>query len=140
MANDPTRTKDLARIHLVAKQLGMDQDTYRAMLRGLTGKESAGDLDRRQRWQVLLELGRQLGGSAASKPADPGRPAPQGAAKDPMLRKIDAQLTSAKRTWAYAHAMAQRMFSRDRVEWCDPAQIHSIVAALEVDAKRRSRQ
>lgn len=138
MPRNPLRNKDLARIHLAAKELGMDQDTYRAFLKVLTGKESARELDDRQRWKVLQELGHQ-GAASGTQVSHSGRPKPQGPAKDPMIRKIEAHLATAKRPWAYVHAMAQRMFSVDRVECCDTTQLHSIVAALELDAKRHGR-
>ena len=73
---DPRRAKDLARIHLAAKELGLDEATYRELLQSLTGRSSAGDLDARQRWQVLQELGRLQGKTAQPAPARDGAKAP----------------------------------------------------------------
>jgi phage gp16-like protein len=50
------RLRDLALIHLAKGQLGLDEDTYRAMLRGVAGVDSAGDLDAAGRARVLEHL------------------------------------------------------------------------------------
>lgn len=56
----------LAAIHVARKQLGLDEDTYRAMLRRLTGKESAAALTERERQAVVEEL-RRRGFKSVSK-------------------------------------------------------------------------
>ncbi|WP_244478749.1 MULTISPECIES: gp16 family protein [unclassified Mesorhizobium] len=43
----------LAAIHVARKQLGLDEDTYRAVLVRVTGKTSAGDMTEAERQQVL---------------------------------------------------------------------------------------
>lgn len=137
---DPRRAKDLARIHLAAKELGLDEATYRELLQSLTGRSSAGDLDARQRWQVLQELGR-MGARSGGQAAHPGKPAPFQVALDcrRLMTKVEAHLADAKRPWAYAHAMAQRMFQASRVQDLDADQLHRLVAALEIDARRKGR-
>ena len=135
---DPKRTKDLARIHLAKKELGLEDDTYRELLKNLTGKSSAGDLGPGQRWKLLQELA-SMGAKSGSQ-AHPGKPVATGQrAKDPLISKIEAQLAEAKRPWSYAHAMAKRMFQVDQVQWCDADQLRRIVAALNYDAKRHGR-
>lgn len=57
---DALRRAELAKIHCAAKELGLDDETYRAMLRKLTGHNSAAKLDKRQRGAVLDEM-RRLG-------------------------------------------------------------------------------
>jgi phage gp16-like protein len=56
-----------------------------------------------------------------------------------MLQKIEAYLAEAKRPWTYVNAMAKRMFKIERVQWCNPGQLHKIIAALEYDARRHGR-
>ncbi len=46
----------LAAIHVAKKQLGLDEDTYRALLVRVTGQSSAGDMTERQREAVVAEL------------------------------------------------------------------------------------
>lgn len=129
------RQRDLARIHLAKKQLGMDDTIYRAMLLDLTGKPSAGEMDRRERWAVLQELGR-LGGFGARK-EHPGKPQAPSIEKTRLIAKIEAQLANEDRPWTYVHAMAKRMFGVDLVQWCHPDQLRKIVAALAYDARRK---
>jgi hypothetical protein len=50
------RLHDLALIHLAKAQLGLDDDTYRAMLRATAGVESAGALDAAGRARVIEHL------------------------------------------------------------------------------------
>lgn len=45
-------------IHIAAKQLGLEGDEYRAMLRAVTRKESAGDMDDYDRERVIDHLRR----------------------------------------------------------------------------------
>lgn len=133
MNPDPRRAKDLARIHLAAKELGLDEAAYRDVLRQLTGKDSAGAMDARQRWKVLQELGRM--GAKSGGPGFPGRP--QTTRNQALIGKIEALLADAKRPWSYVDAMAQRMFQHNQVKDCDADQLRRIVAALEIDRRRR---
>ena len=55
------RQRDLARIHLVKKQLGLDDGTYRELLSGLTGKSSTKEMTRQERWIVIQEMTRLSG-------------------------------------------------------------------------------
>jgi len=50
------RLRDLALIHLAKGQLGLDDETYRAMLRATAGVDSAGALDPAGRARVLEHL------------------------------------------------------------------------------------
>ncbi|HCA6404271.1 TPA: DUF1018 domain-containing protein, partial [Pseudomonas aeruginosa] len=52
------RAVNLAKIHIAKTQLGMDDDTYRALLARVAGVRSAKDLGPRQVDQVLVELQR----------------------------------------------------------------------------------
>jgi len=130
------RQRDLARIHLFKKQLGLDDETYREMLLNLTGKSSAGEMNRYERWKILQEMSR-LGARAFQANGHPGRPQAPAPEKARLLSKIEAQLTEADRSWAYVNAMAKRMFGVDLVQWCEPEQLVKIVAALNYDHQRK---
>jgi phage gp16-like protein len=70
----------------------------------------------------------------------PGRPGNMNdVAKGPLLKKIEALLAEANRPWSYAHSIAKRMLGIDQVQWCRSDQLHKIVAALMVDARRHGR-
>jgi phage gp16-like protein len=47
-------TNSIAAIHVAKKQLGLDEDTYRAKLANITGKTSAKDMTEDQRQAVLV--------------------------------------------------------------------------------------
>jgi phage gp16-like protein len=64
-------TSALAAIHVARKQLGLEEDDYRALLRRVTGKDSAGAMSHEERGRVLAEL-RRIGFKHASKPAGTG--------------------------------------------------------------------
>ena len=67
MKNRPKlRNKDLAKIHIAKKQLGMDEDTYREMLRNIADVESATDLTDQGRFKVLRHL-HQIGFKSRKK-------------------------------------------------------------------------
>lgn len=135
---EPGRARDLARIHLAKKELGLDEETYRSLLKATTGKDSASGMAPGERWKVLLELGR-LGAKSAAK-AYPGKPAIVSIDKQALLGKIEAQLAEAKRPWAYAHGMAWKMFRQAQVQLCEPEELKKIVAALTYDARRHGRE
>lgn len=137
--SDPTRNKDLARIHQAKKELGLDDDAYRDLLKGLTKKDSAADLSAKERWTVLKELGR-LGAKSALPRRFPGRPAIVQADKTALIGKIEAFLAEAQRPWSYVNAIAWRMFKRNQVQDCDADELRRIVAALNYDARRHDRE
>lgn len=129
------------KIQIARRQLGMDDDTYRAMLMRTVGATTSKGLTPRQIGRVLAELERLGFQPSNPRKATTGRqtaePAPERAA---LIGKINAQLAEAERTIAYADGMARRMFKVERVEWCDPDQLRRLVAALAYDAKRHGRR
>jgi len=133
-AQSDTRRRDLAKIHLAAQQLGMDDDTYRDMLWTVARVRSAGELDQHGRKSVLDHL-RAVGWVPRARTK---RPRVSGGRRD-LMGKIDAMLTEAGRTREYADGIARHMFRVERVEWCRPDQLRRIVAALAYDQRRRQR-
>lgn len=128
----------LAKIHIAKAQLGLDDDTYRALLARVAGVRSAKELSPRQIGAVLAEFQR-LGWTP--KPAKKaGRSTPKPAAeRKAQMGKIEALLAEAGRPWAYADAMALKLFRVERVEWLDSDQLGRLIAALAYDAKRHGR-
>lgn len=124
------------KIQIARRQLGLDDDAYRAILKRTVGAESSKDLSPRQIGRVLVELER-LG----FKPkASTGRAKPKPAAeRDKLVGKIEAQLAEAGRPWEYADSMAKRMYQVERLEWCDSKQLGGIITALAKDAERHGR-
>lgn len=137
------RARELARIHVGAKKLGLDRETYVALIRRVSAGlgrevESSADLDDAGRRAVIREmvrLGFRADERTAAKRVWAG--CPKRVREVPMLRKIEALLADAGREWAYAHGLAKRMFGAARVEWLRPDQQYRLIAALEIDARRR---
>ena len=125
-----SRTKELAKIHIAAKQLGLEGETYRNMLWVVARVRSSKDLDDYGRKQVIAHL-KKCGASFTQKRRT--RPAEE---KASQVSKIRALLINDQRPDTYADAMSQRMFTVDRFEWCTTEQLGKIIAALVYDAKR----
>lgn len=141
-----THNRALAAIHIAKSQLGMDDDTYRALLRRVSAEsgrevESAARLNHRQMRAVLNEM-RRLGAvrPGAHKPATfPGKPHNFGSPAMPeMIAKIEAQLADMKLSWAYADAIAKRQCGIARCAWVrSEKQLRGIIAALDVEQCKR---
>lgn len=145
-AND-SRRRELAKIHLAAKALGMDatdkdpSSDYRSMLWAVARVHSAADLDEAGRRRVLDHLKACGFKPRAGTQPHPGRPHNLASGeRAPQLKKIEAMLAEAERPWAYADGMAQRMYHVERIAFCNPAQLQGIIAALVKDAQRHNRR
>lgn len=133
------RSSAMAQIHIAKKQLGMDEGTYRDMLWGVARVRSSKDLDHAGRAKVLAHLKACGFKSAPPKQGTPGRPRNMNhPTRGAMLGKVEALLLDAGRPWAYAHSMVQHMFQVADVAFCHEGQLHDLVAALEVDKRRRA--
>lgn len=128
------RTRELARIHVGAKLLKMDQETYRDMLQATAGVRSAADLDAAGRRKVIDRL-HALG--LPPPPKAKGRPANFHQLHNEVT-KIEAQLADMGLSWRYADAIARRMFGIPRVAWLrKPDQLVAVLAALHVEQTKR---
>ncbi|MBP9100499.1 MAG: regulatory protein GemA [Nitrosomonas sp.] len=128
---DPTRKRQLAQIHIARKDLGLDEDTYRAMLMDVAGVESAADLTAKGRRDVLARF--ESRGWKNKKHRAPEVTAE----KAPYIRKIGALLADMKLSWNYAHGIAKQMFKKQRVQWCEADQLRAVVAALAKEQTKR---
>ncbi len=131
-----SRKSLLAKVHIAKKQLGLDDDTYRAMLENLTGKTSAAELTVPQLTRVVADL-RKQGWTPPAKPASHRKPAIPEAAGH--LDKIEALLAEAGRPWSYAGGIAQRMYGVEKLEWLKPEQVRGVMVVLMRDAARHGR-
>lgn len=130
--------KFLAKIHIARQQLGMDDETYRALLMRVAGVRSAKDLNARQASFVIAEFERL--GFVAKAAKRQGRAKPNVAkSRRAVTNKIEALLAEAARPWSYADGMAEHMFKVERVEWLSDDQLQRLMQALIIDAKRHGR-
>ncbi len=129
------RRRELAAIHCAKRDLGLDDGTYREMLRQIAGVGSAAELDEGGRRNVLDHL-RSKGAPRAQ--ATRGRP--HNMDKKPELTKIEALLAEAGRSWAYADGIARHMFGIARCAWLTPDQLRAVLTALIKDAEKYGRR
>jgi len=138
---DQRRKAALAKIHIAKQQLGLDDDTYRALLKSAAGVNSSKDLTTAGIDKVLARLA-ELGAKFTAPKKSGRRPhnLNSSASNSKQLAKIEALLAEAKRPWAYVEAMAKRMFGKDALAFCDGKELSGLIAALALDAKRHGRR
>lgn len=134
---DDKRRRDLDAIHAQAKQLGMDEDTRRALIERISqGRtRSSADLDQEERAALLRELDpRRL--------PTPAGTAPRTLSARGMLRKLAALLGEGGKPWSYAEAILRRQRgirdSRVRcpLEQATDQELRGVIAALYRQQKR----
>jgi phage gp16-like protein len=123
----------LAKIHIAKQQLAIDDDTYRVMLKSVAGVNSAKDLTPQSASKLLKHLER-----CGFKPTQPkGRRPKMVPHREAQLLKIEALLADANRPWSYVQGMVKRICKVDAIEFCDATLLAKLIAALQIDAKRR---
>jgi phage gp16-like protein len=135
--SDNQRRKELAMIHLAKKELGLDEDLYRLVIKQNCGVESAADLDEAGRRKLLAFFRSQGWGRpdhANGKPHNFSEPS-----RARLMSKIEALLAEAKRPWSYATALAKKICKKDRLAFCTPHELGFIISALMKDAMRHGR-
>lgn len=141
-----TRKRVLGAIHIAAKQLGLDEETYRSLIARVSAahgaeQTSCATCTPAQLNAIANELRRISG-----KPAQAAQNARTWAGKpkgdlSPQLAKIEALLADAGREWAYVHSLTKKLCKGvARVEWCNQDQLAKVIAALQIDADRRARR
>lgn len=133
---DPKRKPELARIHILKSELGLDRDQYEAVLWTIAQVDSSAKLDGHGRRRVIEHLQAHVDAKRGIK-ADADKPTNLQAR--PQLRKIAAQLASAGRSWAYARAISERLYNKPTIEFCDTRELSGVIAALDKDAGRNGR-
>ncbi|MGE4501957.1 MAG: gp16 family protein [Thiomicrospira sp.] len=134
-----TRQSDIAKIHIAKKDLGMEDDAYRAMLMDVAKVDSASKLDFQGRHRVLHRLG-QLGWKPKRKPMKTGPKSTKSMgdkiralwielANDGIVRdKSEAALM------AYVKRMTNGKYQAP--QFCDAYQAGRIIEALKKWRKR----
>lgn len=131
------RNAELAKIHIAKAQLDLDEKTYRDILWKVGRVTSSADLDAAGR-QKLMRHFATLGWRprAPKRKPDPDRPHNLNTSK--QLQRIDWLLRRAGRPWAYVQpGMVRRIAGKDRIEFCTPAELSKLIAALEIDGRRK---
>ena len=129
--------KDLAMIHLAKKELGLDDDMYRDILKQCCGVESSAELDQPNRRKLLAFFrGRGWGRKDHRQNRPKNMNVPD---RSRLLKKIEALLTEARRPWSYADGIAKKICKVDSLTFCKPEHLSKIIVALVLDAKRNGR-
>ena len=118
-----SRNSLMAKLHIAKKDLGLDEDTYRAMLQNLTGKRSAADCSDRQLIMLVAALRKR--GWKDSRPKGP-KVRPE---FEKLLGKINALRLDTKKSWAYVESIAKKMYGVG-ISWLDGEQLTGVVTAL----------
>lgn len=125
----------LAKIHIAKQQLGMDDDSYRSMLLSIAGVTSAKELDALGASQVLRHMER-----CGFRPIQYfGRRPVVSSGREAQMKKIEALLAEAGRPWSYVNGMVKRICKVDAIAFCDNEMLGKLIAALQIDANRRSK-
>lgn len=125
--SEAVRKRQLAQIHIAKSDLGLDDDTYRAMLMDVSGVDSAAKLTAKGRRDVL----ERFISKGWKNKRQRGKPVNVSEEKAPLISKIGALLADMKLPWAYAISiLKQKKIEVKRLEWCTTKQLHGIVVAL----------
>lgn len=145
-APDPARRTKIAAVHVAKKQLGLDDDDYRAIVMRSTNRMSAADCTGPELDRLLAEF-RRLGFSATAR--TPGAKARPARADHPLARKARVMWISLAHLCAVREepeaaikadkgleAFAKRQLKCTRFQWADQNQADKLVEALKAWAQR----
>jgi len=128
--------KEKAILHVAKSQLGMDEETYRAMLADV-GVASSKDLTQAQFDEVMRRM--QAGGfrvvHKSARKSGMHRQPPRD--RDEMIGKIEAILADLKLPWSYADGIARQMFRVEKLRFCSSDQTYKVMQALIVYQRRQ---
>jgi phage gp16-like protein len=130
----PSRRALLAQVHMARKALALHEDSYRAILARIAGRESAGEIPDAGLVAVVAEF-RRLGWK--DRPFRPG-------SKKPHVRKVWAVWGSMKKLLRDPSAdglrgYVKRMTGLDDPEWMDGDQANRVVEGLKAWKRREER-
>jgi phage gp16-like protein len=134
----------MAKVHLAKKELGLDDDTYRAVLLRVTGRASSADCTESQ-LAALLDEFKRLGwkGAKAGPSKRPGTAPVSRLADHPSAKKARAlwislyQLGVVREPSEQAlEAFAARQLKCERLQWADQGQVYKLIEALKAMAER----
>jgi len=121
--------REKALLHVAKAKLGMDEDTYRAMLAGF-GVSSSVELTHARFDEIMQHLEAVGFVPVKSSARKPGTPVSAAEDRAPMLAKCGQILAELGLSWAYADGIAKQMFGVRRVRWCRPEQLRAVLVAL----------
>ncbi|EAA4373505.1 regulatory protein GemA [Salmonella enterica subsp. enterica serovar Vitkin] len=135
--NSPVAKRLIGAVKAGQSFLGWDDVTYRSVIARLTGgKTSAKTCSMRELYDIKEYMHRQ--GFPRKAPAGKGRRPKVAMSRQAVLSKIEALLSDAGRSWAYAEGLAARMYKQNVIEWLSDKQLAGVMVALVKDARKRN--
>lgn len=141
MSRGPGVRPAVVKVKIAAKELRLDDDTYRAMLQRITGQSSATLCTDGQLGLVLDELKAKGWKPKAGAKASPRRAS--NPARHPLAMKARALWISLHQLGAVAdpsetalEAFARRQLGVDRLQWAVPSEGAALIEALKAMAER----
>ena len=132
-------------IHVARRQLDLDDESYRLLLKRVAGVKSSADLNSIDKADAVLDELSRLGFQHKPK-ITPGRHkgTPTTLEREPYLQKIEALLADMQLPWAYAEKIGENVTggkkpeSIKRLEWIHhDSDLRAIIAALHQAKKKR---
>lgn len=128
MSND-LHKRHLAKIHLLKKQLGLDEETYRGLLLAHGGHNSAKDMTAQEKVRVINWMSGYINGkSVAEEYAD----------RASLFNAISSLKLKMGRYGQYANRIAGRMFGNSDLKRCTVIELGMVLAAMREQHQRES--
>ncbi|NHZ48623.1 gp16 family protein [Nitratidesulfovibrio liaohensis] len=115
-------------IHVGKRQLGLDDETYRTMLRAATGRDSTKGMTYRELRAVLLSFKRA--GFSMSKP-DVTDYSPQASKIRALWLALHAAGEVRNKSERALLAYVKRITGAEKMEWCTSKQLQSVIETLK---------
>lgn len=138
-----TRRAAVVKVQIARRDLGLDEDTYRAILSRLTGRASASDCTDAQLGVVLDEFKAKGWKPKVVQGGGPARRGKPAAAAHPVARKARAMWISLHQlgvvrdpSEAALEAFARRQLGVEKLRWAVASEAHALIEALKAMAER----
>jgi phage gp16-like protein len=139
----PKKKALLAKIHIAKKDLGLDDGTYRDVLRRITGKDSSSKMLISELERVIYEfgnLGWKPSAAAKSKHGKKPKVSTDKPNRQAVMDKIEAILTDMGLHWNYAHGIARGMHKKEKLDFCTDEELHKVMQGLAVYQNRQRKK
>lgn len=131
------------KIKMAQKQLGLDDGTYRDILKRVTGKDSTTKMSLIEREKIINEfkkLGWKPSAAAKSKHGKKPKVSTDKPSRQAVMDKIEAILTDMGLHWNYAHSIARGMHKKEKLEFCTDEELHKVMQGLAVYQNRQRKK
>ena len=131
------------KIKMAQKQLGLDDGTYRDILKRVTGKDSTTKMSLIEREKIINEfkkLGWKPSAAAKSKHGKKPKVSTDKPNRQAVMDKIEAILTDMGLHWNYAHSIARGMHKKEKLDFCTDEELHKVMQGLAVYQNRQRKK